>query len=64
MLNKVINYLKESRSELTKVSWPSRDDVIKLTTVVVVVCFATAAYLGLLDSVFTKLTQLLIAYKK
>lgn len=64
MIGKIINYLKESRSELIKVSWPKKDEVVKLTTIVVVVCFATAAYLGLLDSVFTKLAQLLIEYKK
>lgn len=64
MLNKIINYLKESRFELIKVTWPKRDEVFKLTGVVLVVSLATAAYLSILDSIFAKLTQIIIESKK
>ena len=56
-------FLKEVKAELLKVSWPTRDQVIKLTIVVVVVSFAIGLYIGGLDLAFTKLTDLLLNRK-
>ena len=56
-------FLKEVKAELLKVSWPTRDQVIKLTIVVVVVSFAIGLYIGGLDLAFTKLTDLLLSRK-
>lgn len=60
----LLNYLKESRHELQKVSWPSRPEVVKLTAVVLAVSLATALYLGLLDAIFVRLTKFLINLKQ
>jgi preprotein translocase subunit SecE len=46
------NHFKEVRAEMRHVSWPTRQQTIIYTIVVVVVSLATAAYLGLLDYVF------------
>ena len=56
-------FLKEVRSELLKVSWPTRNEVIKLTIVVVAVSFVIGLYVGGLDLLFTKLTDLLLIKK-
>ena len=53
-------FLKEVRSELIKVSWPTRDQVIKLTIVVIIVSLTIGLYIGGLDLIFTKATDLLI----
>jgi len=53
-------YIKEVRSELNKVVWPKKEEVIKLTTVVFLVSAIVSAYLGGLDLLFTKLLELLI----
>lgn len=53
-------FLKEVKSELLKVNWPTKDEVIKLTVIVIVVSVAIGLYIGGLDLVFTKLTDFLI----
>lgn len=53
-------FLREVKGELTKVSWPTRQEVIKLTIIVVAVSFAVALYVGGLDLLFTQLTNLLV----
>jgi preprotein translocase subunit SecE len=50
-------YLRDSRIELKKVSWPSREQTVNLTIVVVVVCIAIALFLGGLDYVFASLVK-------
>ena len=51
-MRKLIQFLKEARLELKKVSWPSRKEVIASTTLVIVVSVLAGLFLGLLDVVF------------
>jgi preprotein translocase subunit SecE len=53
-------FLKEVRSELAKVIWPTKNEVIKLTLIVVVISVVIGLYIGGLDFVFTKLTDILV----
>ncbi|MCF7943037.1 MAG: preprotein translocase subunit SecE [Spirochaetia bacterium] len=48
-MKKLIKYLKETRMELKKVVWPSRDTVISSTKVVLVSTLIFAVVLGLVD---------------
>ena len=59
---KALNYLRDVRGELSKVVWPKKEEVIKLTLVVLMISIVVAAYVGLLDFSFTKLLELLISY--
>jgi preprotein translocase subunit SecE len=59
-VNKVINYLKEVKLELSKVTWPKKDQVIKLTLIVFVISGIVAIYVGGLDFVFTKVLELIV----
>jgi preprotein translocase SecE subunit len=52
-------YFRESRIELRKVTWPTREQTVNLTAVVVVVCVALALFLGGLDYVFVQLIKLI-----
>lgn len=55
-----IDFLREVYIELTKVTWPGRDEVVKLTVIVIAVSVAIGIYIGGLDFVLTKLTDYLI----
>lgn len=55
-----MTYLKEVARELKKVSWPSREQTINKTILVVVVSLLLAAYLGGLDFLFQQLITILI----
>ncbi|MAG11871.1 MAG: preprotein translocase subunit SecE [Parcubacteria group bacterium] len=45
------DYLKNSVNELKKVSWPTREDTIKYSYIVIIVSLAVAIFFGALDYV-------------
>ena len=50
--NAIIRYLRETRAELRKVHWPTRQEAWGLTKIVLVVTVSMAIFLGLLDYLF------------
>jgi len=58
--NTITRFLRETRSELRKVTWPSRQEATNLTVIVIAVTLTMAASLGLIDYIFSKLFGLLI----
>ncbi len=58
--NAVIKYLKETRAELKKVNWPSRQEATNLTLIVLAVTTFMALLLGLLDYIFAELFELIL----
>jgi len=52
-------FLHEVVSELKKVTWPTREETVKLTVVVIVISILVGAFIGGLDSLFLKATTLL-----
>ncbi len=55
-----LNYIKESKAELDKVIWPTRQETLRLTVVVLVVAVIVGAYIAGLDALFTKVTERLL----
>lgn len=51
--NKIITFLGEVRLELKKVNWPSQDQILRYTIIVIVASVAVAIFLGGLDYIFT-----------
>lgn len=56
----VINFISEVRVELSKVTWPSRAEVVKLTLIVFLVSVIIGSYVGGLDFLFTKILTTVI----
>lgn len=54
-----VQFVKEVIAELKKVTWPTREETIKLTLVVIVLSFLVGAFIGVLDITFLKITSLL-----
>ena len=57
---KVFQFIKESKAELKKVVWPTKDDVISSIKVVLISTVIVAVILGALDLGFTQLFRLLM----
>jgi preprotein translocase subunit SecE len=55
---KITEYIKNTRTEMSHVTWPSRQQTIRFTSLVIAVSVATAAILGIADFVFSKLLTL------
>ncbi|OGH13642.1 MAG: preprotein translocase subunit SecE [Candidatus Levybacteria bacterium RIFCSPLOWO2_02_FULL_37_10] len=53
-------FLKEVQEELKKVVWPTREEVVRLTFVVIAVSLIVGLFLGGIDFILTKLTQVLL----
>ncbi len=50
--NKAITFLKEVRLEMGKVNWPTRQQTIRYTLIIVGISAVVAAFLGALDFAF------------
>lgn len=55
-----VSFIGEVRDELKKVVWPSKEEVIRLTGVVILVSLIVGLFLGGVDFLLTKLTEILI----
>ncbi len=53
-------FFQEAYAELKRVNWPTRQQTLRLTSIVVLVSVTVGVYIGLLDSLFTKLVTFLI----
>ncbi len=53
-MKKIIQFFKESYAELKKVTWPSREEVISSTKVVIVSITIIAIALGVVDFLLFK----------
>ncbi len=59
-MNRFFNYLADTRGELKHVSWPTQRQTTIYTLLVIILSVITAAYLGVLDFLFTKGLDFLI----
>ena len=57
----LIKYLQETKAELHYVKWPSQQQTIIYTALVIGISFLTAAYLGVFDFIFTNWIHTLIS---
>jgi preprotein translocase subunit SecE len=53
MYEKAVQFLYDVRSELRKVTFPSRKETLASTAVVIVVVFLIATYLGFVDFILS-----------
>lgn len=56
----IIRYFQETREELRKVTWPPREETIRLSTIVLIATIISSIVLGGLDFVFQRLAALLV----
>jgi preprotein translocase subunit SecE len=60
MFTRAADFLRDVRSEMRKVTTPSREEVRTTTTVVIVTVFAFAAYFYIVDAVLSRVIQSLL----
>ncbi len=59
-MNKATKFLKEVRTELKKVVWPTQEQTLRLTAIVVGVSLVVGLYVGVLDFALTKIVGLIV----
>ncbi len=55
LFSKAIKFIKEVKTQLTKVSWPTKEELIGATSVVIVITFLTAVFVGFVDLILSRL---------
>ncbi|PJE50530.1 MAG: preprotein translocase subunit SecE [Candidatus Yanofskybacteria bacterium CG10_big_fil_rev_8_21_14_0_10_36_16] len=51
-MDKVTSFLKDVKLEMSRVSWPTKEQTVKYTAVVTVISLIVAGFLGGLDVIF------------
>jgi len=59
ILSKPVNFIKEVRVQLTKVSWPTREELLGATVVVIVSILLAATFIGIVDLTFSRILSLI-----
>ena len=60
MFNKLANYIKETKIEMTHVAWPTKSQTVNFTILVVAFSVGVSLFLGVFDMLFRYLVQMLI----
>lgn len=54
-MNAIKTYIRESFEELSKVTWPTKNQSVRLTIIVLASCLAFGILLGFLDYIFNEM---------
>ncbi len=60
MFGKVGNFVSETKQELNKVTWPTKDELWQATTVVIFTVFIMAVFIGAIDFVLSMVMRVLV----
>jgi len=60
MLERIKNFFREVRAEFKKVVFPTREELIGSTWVVIISSIIVAVFLGVVDLVLTKFVQYIL----
>jgi preprotein translocase subunit SecE len=60
MIKKTIQFFKDVRLELSKVAYPSRQELFGSTVVVIVMVIIMSAFIGVVDFGLSQLVQLVL----
>jgi len=63
MFEKITKFLRETRVELSKVTWPNRREVVSSTMVIVIMSVCLAIIIGVFDFGLSKLVDWILSLR-
>ena len=60
MIGKITKFFGEVRTEMSKVTWSSREELIYSAVIVLISMIAMAVFLGIVDFIFARLVHLFL----
>lgn len=63
LIDQLVSYLRASKEEFRKVSWPTRQDTVRYSALVIGVSIVVAVFFATLDMGFTKLVDYTITQR-
>lgn len=61
MANKVVMFIKDVKLEMSKVAWPTKDELIGSTIIVIVSLAMLSVFIGVCDLVLSNIINVLMA---
>ncbi len=55
-----LTFFQETLDELKKVTWPSKEELIRLTAIVIIISIIVGIYIGGIDLALTRITEKLL----
>jgi preprotein translocase subunit SecE len=62
MFQKIRHFFSETRVELRKVTWPTRDELKESTKIVIVATFVVTVFIGIIDQILTLIVRRLLGW--
>jgi preprotein translocase subunit SecE len=62
MIEKIKRFFSETRAEMRKVTWPTRDELKESTKIVIVATFVVTIFIGIIDQVLSLLVKRLLGW--
>jgi len=60
MIQKILDYIKKVYTEMRKVTWPTRSELINSTIVVIVISAIVAVIIFVLDLIWSKALRIIV----
>ena len=60
MASKFLSFFSETKQELARVNWPSRDELMQSTWLVLVVTLLVAAFIGAIDLILSLVMRVVL----
>ena len=62
MFEKIRHFFSETRVEMRKVTWPTRDELKESTKIVIVATFVVTIFIGIIDQILSLIVKRLFGW--
>lgn len=60
-MNSLTKFLKEVKQEMEKVVWPTKEEALRLTAIVLAVVIFVSGYVAFMDYIFSRFVRFLVS---
>jgi len=61
IIEKIIQFFREVRSEIKKISWPQRNETIASTSIVIIIVLVIGLFLGIVDVGLARIIKIILS---
>lgn len=62
MIEKIRKFLSETKAEMRKVTWPTREELKGSTKIVIIATFVVTLFIGVIDQILTLIIRRLLGW--
>lgn len=62
MFEKLVKFFRETKAEMRKVTWPTRDELVGSTKIVIIATLVVTLFIGFIDQILTLIIRRLLGW--